>query len=220
MYSSTLLFLFTLLGLTVYVSSFPDGTPNCEVGASSTRSLHLIAARKPVSGQIQKGGFDVFINNQKLVVTTTGPNLFSFNAGQDNTLTIKSDAGNQLKGVLIILSKGENNTKSSLTPLDPYQVPIACEKLPYSGFTHKEPSLKSSASGKLRWDTVGDEFLLDVNIVVQNNATGSIYYYTNYRLQAVTPAEPKSCGLLGLNLFCPLTFCGIFGKLLGLCSNE
>lgn len=200
------------------VSAFPDGTPNCEIGASSTRSLHLIAARKPQTGQIQVGGFDVFINDKLLEVTVTGENLFDFDAGVDNILSIKSSEGKQFKGVLIILSQNQTNTKTSLTPLPPYQVPIACEKLPYSGYTHTEPSLKSTADGTLRWDIAGDEFLLDVNIVVQNNATGSIYYYTNYRLRAVTPVD-KSCGLLGLSILCPLTFCGLFGSILGLCNN-
>jgi hypothetical protein len=214
------LFLFSFLFLAVSVSSFPDGTPNCEIGSSSTRSLHLIAARNPVGGQIQKGEFEVYINDKLLERTTTGPNLFEFGAGVDNKLTIKSPTGKQFKGVLIIASKGENITKSVLTPRDPYQIPIACEKLPYSGFTHKEPSLKSTADGTLRWDTLGDEFLLDVNIVVQNNVSGSIYYYTNYRLRAATPVVTEtSCGLFGLSIFCPLTFCGIFGKLLGLCSE-
>lgn len=32
------------------------------------------------------------------------------------------------------------------------------------------------------------------------------------------PTSP-SCGLLGLSIFCPLTFCGFFGRLLGLCSS-
>ena len=27
------------------------------------------------------------------------------------------------------------------------------------------------------------------------------------------------CGLLGLNIFCPFTFCGLFGRLIGLCSD-
>lgn len=212
--------LFSLLFLVIGVMSFPDGTPNCEVGSSSTRSLHLISARNPRSGQIQVGGFDVFIDDVQLVRTTTGPNLFDFEAGVDHKLTIKSNEGNQLKGVLIIISQGENNTKTALTPLDPYQVPIACEKYPYSGFTHKEPSFKSTADGTLRWDTVGDNFLLDVNIVVQNNAVdGSIYYYTNYKLRAVAPVvSDKSCGLLGLSFFCPLSFCGLIGRLFGLCS--
>jgi hypothetical protein len=214
------LLLFSLLFLTATVTPFPDGTPNCEVGSSSTRSLHLISARKPKTGQIQVGGFDVFINDVKLVVTTTGPNIFDFEAGVDNILSIKSSEGNQFKGVLIILSQNQTNTKAALTPLPPYQVPIACEKLPYSGYTHTEPSLKSTADGTLRWDTVGDLFSLDVNIVVVNNATaGSVYYYTNYKLRAAALAEPESCGLFGLNLFCPLSLCGLFGRLLGLCNN-
>lgn len=208
-----LLFLFAAT-----VSAFPDGTPNCEIGASSTRSAHLSLSRNPQTGAIQKGGFDVFINDKLLPVTVTGPNIFDFDVGVDNTLTIKSSTGKQFRGVLIILSKTGFNTTLNLTPLPPYQVPIACEKLPYSGFTHKEPSFKSTASGTLRWDTVGDELSLDVNIVVANNATASIYYYTNYKLRAATPVR-SSCGLLGLSLFCPLTFCGVFGRLLGLCSN-
>ena len=213
--------LFSLLFLADTVSPFPDGTPNCEVGSSSTRSLHLIAARNPKSGQIQVGGIDVFINDVKLQVTTTGPNIFDFEAGVDNILSIKSSKGNEFKGVLILLSQNQTNTKAALTPLPPYQDPIACEKFPYGGYTHSEPSLKSTANGTLRWDTVGSElFSLDVNIVVVNNATaGSIYYYTNYKLRAVAPVESDACGVFGLDLFCPLTFCGLFGRLLGLCSN-
>jgi ABC-type phosphate transport system substrate-binding protein len=33
------------------------------------------------------------------------------------------------------------------------------------------------------------------------------------------PTGDSSCGLLGLSLFCPFTFCGLLGKALGLCSN-
>jgi ABC-type phosphate transport system substrate-binding protein len=39
-----------------------------------------------------------------------------------------------------------------------------------------------------------------------------------------TPSAPataptdKSCGLLGLSIFCPFTFCGLFGRILGLCN--
>lgn len=31
------------------------------------------------------------------------------------------------------------------------------------------------------------------------------------------PVRPN-CGLLGLNIFCPFTFCGLFGRLLGICD--
>jgi ABC-type phosphate transport system substrate-binding protein len=33
-----------------------------------------------------------------------------------------------------------------------------------------------------------------------------------------TPSGPAPCGLLNLSIFCPLTFCGIFGRLFGLCN--
>ena len=32
------------------------------------------------------------------------------------------------------------------------------------------------------------------------------------------PSEDKTCGLLNLSIFCPFTFCGLFGRLLGLCN--
>jgi ABC-type phosphate transport system substrate-binding protein len=35
----------------------------------------------------------------------------------------------------------------------------------------------------------------------------------------VAAPTKKSCGLFGLSLFCPLTFCGLLGTLLGLCNN-
>lgn len=31
------------------------------------------------------------------------------------------------------------------------------------------------------------------------------------------PVNDKSCGIFGLNVFCPLTFCGLFGRVLGFC---
>jgi ABC-type phosphate transport system substrate-binding protein len=33
----------------------------------------------------------------------------------------------------------------------------------------------------------------------------------------VASPGPKPCGLLGLSIFCPFTFCGVLGRLLGLC---
>ena len=30
--------------------------------------------------------------------------------------------------------------------------------------------------------------------------------------------QREKCGILGLNIFCPFTFCGLFGRLLGLCN--
>lgn len=33
-------------------------------------------------------------------------------------------------------------------------------------------------------------------------------------------SEPEKCGLLGFNLFCPLKFCGLFGRLFGLCNSD
>ena len=36
---------------------------------------------------------------------------------------------------------------------------------------------------------------------------------------SMAPPSQEPCGLLNLSIFCPLTFCGIFGRLLGLCRT-
>jgi hypothetical protein len=33
-----------------------------------------------------------------------------------------------------------------------------------------------------------------------------------------SPTGPAPCGLLNLSIFCPFTFCGLFGRLFGLCN--
>jgi Subtilase family len=35
----------------------------------------------------------------------------------------------------------------------------------------------------------------------------------------VVPTRTKTCGLFGKSIFCPFTFCGVFGRLVGLCRN-
>ena len=211
-----------LLVSAVAVLALPNGAPICAIGDSNVRNLHLAAARNPKSGQIQAGDFDVFINGVILNRTATGNNTFPFEVSRNDTISIKSLKGKQFKGVLVILSQGENNTKAGLLPQAPYKDAIGCEGLEWAGLSHDENSLKEEMNSTLRWDILGDKFLFDVNIVVQNNVSGSIYYYSQYKLIAVAVQAPaKPCGILGLELFCPGTGtgCGFFGRLLGRCET-
>ena len=41
---------------------------------------------------------------------------------------------------------------------------------------------------------------------------------TSKPISKPTNAPTENCGTLGLNLFCPFMFCGLFGRLLGLCD--
>ena len=124
----------------------------------------------------------------------------------------------------------DTRTPAALTITDSNRTKesIGCENFKVSSVVHTEPSEKNSLTMSFKWPTLGQKLFLDVNIVKNNNDTvGSQYYFTQYPMQAgdIDPfcrrlrLSPPTCGLLGLNIFCPLSFCGIFGRRLGLCYN-
>lgn len=218
MHRHSCLFGFALVLTAATVLAMPTEAPSCVVGVANPQDLHLALARNPKTGEIQVGGFDVFLNDVKLAFTNTPANkTFEFGIEEDQKLTIKAENGNRFKGVLLLLSKDGTDAFTGLLPLDPLKAAPGCVGTPVAGVTHSERSVKTSANSTLRWDGEdGDVLLLDVNIVVQNNVTGSFYYYSQYRLKAVVPESPPvNCGLFGLGFFCR---CGFFRKLLGLCK--
>ena len=56
------------------------------------------------------------------------------------------------------------------------------------GLTHTSSVEKPSATGLLRMDDPAENLLLDVTVVVRNQGTDSIFYYTQYALNAVEAA--------------------------------
>ena len=86
--------------------------------------------------------------------------------------------------------------------------------------------MKSEATALLHYDNTDGVVTLDVNIVIANNdVDGSAYFFSEYYLRAVEGIidEPEErCGLFGRSmfLFCPLSLCGVFGRLLGFCVHE
>jgi hypothetical protein len=102
-----------------------------------------------------------------------------------------------------------------------------CLELGYGGITHMNPELKSNVTTTMMFDQNYDDLRFDVNIVVMNRNIlegGSAYYYSQYTMKvegavdaatkSPTAAPTRGCGIFALSLFCPLTFCGFFSRLL------
>ena len=221
--------------------AYPDGAPICESGSANVRSLHLDKGRNPRTGDIQSNGFDVFLNN---TLIQPGSRLFPtyFKAHTNLNVTVKSNTGEQFRGILLLLHQPGVNVHigEGLLPRAPLKDAVGCGGTNISGVTHAENSFKSEANAILHYDDTSDACILDVNIVTANNAIdGSSYFFSEYYLRAVEDEhdddedhddeehddeehdddedEPESCGLLGLRMFCPITLCGVLGRFLGVC---
>ena len=220
-----------VLALVSAVTALPNGAPVCNIGAANVQNQHLRRARNPQTGTNESEGYQSILAGKALITIPTDPtfvNLFQF--GVENSLVIQSGAGNYLKGVLIIASGGnteevdilDTRTPAALTITDPVGTKdsIGCENFAVSSVVHTEPSEKANLAMSFKWPTNGQKLFLDVNIVKNNNDTaGSQYYFTQYPMQAGETEDDTACGLLNLSIFCPLTRCGLFGRLLGLCDN-
>lgn len=214
--------------------AFPNGAPVCNIGAANVQEQHLQVERSPKTGTNEFGRYQTILGGSTMVTSPTDPtfvNLFQF--GVENTLIIQSGAGSYLKGLLVIASGGiteninslDTKTPEALTITDTERTKVAdgCADFSVSSVTHTSAVEKRNVAMKFKWPTNGGKLYLDVNIVKTNNDTaGSEYYFTQYPLQASQTCEAAdtNCGLLGLRIFCPLTSCGIFGRILGLCDES
>jgi hypothetical protein len=231
---------FLLVGLAFVsaVTALPNGAPACNVGAANVQSQHLKKERNPQTGPNESVGYQSILAGKVLIQQPSDPTFFNlFQFGKENELIIQAGAGTYLKGILVIASGGDTEivdildtrTPQALTSIDPTRTKesIGCDGIQVSSIVQTEPSEKLNINMNFKWPTEGQKLYLDVNIVKNNNDTaGSQYYFTQYPMQAVVipetpdPCTPAgACGLLRLSIFCPLTRCGLFGRLLGLCDK-
>jgi hypothetical protein len=210
--------LFTLLA--AITTALPTGAPVCIIDESAPGSPHRVTRNgKPFrTGPLSDGGFSVTVGGT--VLDTATP--LALVAGTVYDVVFTSEDGLQpYRGVLGIVHSATYNftTANFNTGTPDLQNSMPCSLIKgLAGVTHVSGSDKTSALAKFSVNANIDVVKFDVNIVVANNDnSGSIFYYTQYQLKvtgatnAPTPA-PRSCGLLGLKIFCPFSFCGIFGR--------
>jgi hypothetical protein len=202
----------------------------CEQGSIQSRSRagssgeHLLAGRNPRTGPIALGGYQVYIGDKEVTLDTVN----EFASGKDHVLKVTSLDGAEFKGVSVLLSKESVDLTAGLLVSEDsptYQRNSRCssDNSLVGGVTHRDSTFKKEPEATLRVDRGVKDLLLDVNVVLQNNATGSIYFHTTFKLNALgrTARIPKfrTCGLLGLSVFCPHSRCGWIGRIFWLCKG-
>lgn len=190
-----------ILLLVQLAAALPDDAPSCRIGTANVANRHLLAERNPETGTINQGNFDVFINGKPLVQKPTGTTVHPFPVKKNNTISVTSTTGRLFRGCLAILSSNRTptrNTKSALTPRGTYKNALGCESSPQAGISHFSADFKTEFPMTLFWDEPGGVLLFDISIVVANNVSTSLFYYSQYTLKAVTEQRKPLCTLIRL----------------------
>jgi hypothetical protein len=179
------------------VRARPDGAPNCELNGAAPMSQHLTSSpvKSRVTGSIADYGYDVVIGGR--IMDANGVGQFLVNQThavqfrlRPNVTTIPEP----WRGVLLIVHQAGVDRSTALTPVTPaYQMAIGCTGQAVSGVTHPDNERKTTTApvALLRINQLNSTNLkLNVNLVIANNATNSIYYYSQFALETVTALAP------------------------------
>jgi hypothetical protein len=207
------------------VYAMSNGAPVCTIGAAAPEGTHL-STNSTVTGPLSVGTFIVTLNSDTLdpAVSTT------INVLENHYIAVTSVAGDKpYRGVLVIASSASTNfTSAVLQPAgvseDTLKTSLPCAEIGRAGVTHNSSDTKTITYYTLIVPKNLADLKLDVNVVVANNAiNGSIYYYNQFSFNVTSapppptaaPVKPRiRCGLFGLAIFCPLTYCGFLGRLI------
>jgi hypothetical protein len=230
----------------VVVQALPTGAPNCETKEAAPDGFHKMQwpGRSRRTGSIAQYGLDLFVDGTLVRPLTTT----KFTANETHAIRVvpRNPKQRPYRGVFLLVHHNDNlDMSTALTPLDPFQTAPGCRGTKIGGVTHRNNLWKNSTEpiALLRWDGVGTtDIRLNVNVVIDNNWTDSIFYYTQFTLESIVAnpdivptASPlpnfsessnptlspptKRCGMLHMGVFCPLEACGWAGRLLGMCRD-
>jgi hypothetical protein len=184
----TLFVAITLLASSAH--AFPNGAGGCSGGEAAVMGFHLSTSGGKVitTGSLADGGVGLVLDGVPLdPMATTARN---FSTSDIHVLTL---AGlSPYRGMLVRLSSpsGVDTTSSLLETSDDLQDAGACSA-PVVGITHTNSNLKNAQSMQLSMPSEG-EITIDVTVVIANNSTDSIYYYSGYTLNAVMPTAVEA----------------------------
>jgi hypothetical protein len=180
---------------------FPSGAGGCEGGRAAVGGSHLEegggggGGKGYVTGPLSDGRLDFLLNNR--VADADAPFVQAF-AGEryDVTVITVPDTGAFFRGALIRVEGAA--AADAATTFFTLQAGVnaqgagVCDEQPGDvvGITHTDNEAKTQLGGTLTFDATG-EATVDVTVVVSNNATDSIYYYSGFTLSVVAPDEPQ-----------------------------
>jgi hypothetical protein len=155
------------------VEASPTGAAGCTSGQAAVVGGHTMA--NPTTGSLDMGSIQVDIDGVPLSPDVARELVI----GEAYALTVSRDAG--FKGVL---ARTEGIT---LIPNVNTQEASVCVS-PAVGITHFDNEIKTSASGLIEGEA-GDSALLEVTVVISNNADeGNEYYYSAFPVSFVASA--------------------------------
>jgi hypothetical protein len=179
-----------------FVEAYPEGAPNCQLGRPSPESLHLRATNYQ-TGQIGDYDVDLVIGNRTIAKSGTAAVSNNFTTGITYPVFLRyrnaSVFRESWKGILLVLHDANLlDVSTGLMPMAPYVIASGCGSgfgNVISGVTHADRTLKDRTKpiASLRVDTVSSGLLMDVNVVIANNGTYSIYFHSQFALSSVAP---------------------------------
>lgn len=164
------------------VEGFTEFAGDCGGDGPAVGGLHLnnVAGSRLIYTDSLNANHISFFVNGKDIMDSDGVKT-AIPIGVEHTLEIV--AKHPFKGALIRLESTPQDLPFTLIPLINAQVAVACV-LPVVGVTQTSSKLKTVLSAGFQADEVG-QFVLDVTVVDFNNATGSVYWYSQLFIEVV-----------------------------------
>jgi len=170
--------------------AFPTGAGQCIEGAASPAGSHLRAGA--ISETLSGGGVGLLIDG--VAVGDPGSSI-DITVGEPHTITINAGTEGDYRGVLVRVSPtmGVSSTSGVLSIPSAFssllQIATNCGSTA-AGVTHTSRVAKSTVDMTVTLDTVATGYPLDVNVVLRNSAAGSVFYYSQFFLNAIDASTP------------------------------
>ena len=157
--------------------AFPSAPGSC----NSPNPLGSVHLNSGTSGALSKYGIVLKIGGKPVTPGTA----FSFKAGKSLAITLSSTK--TFKGFLIRISKGTLNTVGYLKKGADTKTQVLglCTNAKIGGISHTNNLGKTLVSGFISVPTARTGLTLEVTVVVQNSSGKSVWYKSNYVLNAV-----------------------------------
>ena len=177
-----------LLSFVSLVNSLSNGAIGCEGGEAAVSGLHKEQATV-LTGPLSQDDIEFQIDGERLQPGVP----FNIELGVDYDWKLIT-AGTFFRGFLVRLGRGDGNvdTRTSLATNSPTAqvAETACvEAYLVGGITQTSNVLKNLEEGSLRVHLPSQNMPLDVTVVIQNRNGYSIYYYSQFTINAIPPGS-------------------------------
>lgn len=180
------------------VASYPSGAGSCYGGKPAVGDSHLSygdGSRHIRSGDLRDSYLQLFLDGTDL--TKADGEDVTLDVGAYYVIEIVANS-RSFKGALL---RAETTAPITLEPLINAGLESECESsAQVQGVSHVDNSPKNAFSAGLTMHTEGG-IALDVTVVEYNNATGSVFWYSHFKLKAVDKLDDSGSDVNGDQCF-------------------